>query len=166
MSKVISLGSEEKKHNLTVIDTVRENTHLTEGTDGELYLSFSLQVGKGRSPVRVPVSQIDEFLDLIADGQRNVRVEHDSKVLFSMDIVRESLTLDEKDDRQYVSFRTRYGKGSKVQYIPVDELNEVVSVLRTITAEDLPVAIERLRAAAEVKSDGSADAATEQSDSN
>ena len=92
--------------------------------------------------MRLPVDMIPGFVALMEAGPTDV-VDTNESIL---DIVKSTLMYetDEEDGKEYVSFRTGRGKGSKVQRIPRENFKNFVEMLRA-TTDALPSAIEELK---------------------
>lgn len=98
-------------------------------------IEFRLNRGKGTSPICIPINVFDDIIRVLEDGPK---VVHESNIV---DIVRNSLTYDfNENGEEVVSFRTRYGRGSKIHKIRKEEYIDVIAALKEIS-KDVPEVI-------------------------
>ena len=95
-------------------------------------IEFRLNVGKGTSPIRIPVDLMEQIIEVLEGGPKVIEEKN------IVDTVRNSLAFDLDDDgEEVIVFRTRYGRGSKIHKIRKNEYEQVISALKEIN-KDIP----------------------------
>lgn len=113
----------------------RENVLIDHDENGNYLIEFRLNKGKGTSPIRVPVELMGQIIEVLEVGPKIIEEKN------IVDTIRNSLTYDlDENGEEVVVFRTRYGRGSKMQKIYKDEYEQVVSALKEIN-NDIPEVI-------------------------
>ncbi len=110
-----------------VIDTIKQTMSVATGDDGEAYVSFATNRGKGSGAQKIAVSEFDEYVEALEEVADNGIQELPEYDLSPSEMVRETI----RNTDGMITFRVRGGKGSKPAKIPSDRFSEVVGLLRS-----------------------------------
>lgn len=94
-------------------------------------IEFRLNVGKGTAPIRIPVKFMEDVIGILEKGPQIVEENN------LVDTIRNSLAFYSENDEEFVIFRTRHGRGSKIHKIRKNEYQQVVELLKNIN-QDIP----------------------------
>lgn len=113
----------------------RENVRIDIDENSNYILEFRLNTGKGTAPLRIPIDLVGPVIDALEIGPKVVEEKN------IVDTVKNSLSYDiDENGEEIVIFRTRYGRGSKIQKIYKAEYQNVISALKEINS-DIPEVI-------------------------
>lgn len=120
------------------VDNFNDTLTLDQDESGQIVLKFRFAVGKGTAPVRIPVEQMAEFIEVL---EMPPKVKDDENLI---ETIRSSLEIKANEDgKECINFRTGHNRGSKIQEIPVEELSNLLIAMKKALKE-LPEALEQL----------------------
>lgn len=119
--------------NKSSVDLLKSREHLKIDFDDDdgYVVEFRLNIGKGTSPIRIPIKFMEQIINVLEVGPK---ITEEKNVV---DVIRNSLAFDLHDDDEIIVFRTRHGRGSKVHKIRKNEYKQVIEALRQIN-QDIP----------------------------
>jgi hypothetical protein len=109
----------------SAVQNIKGTMRVFRDDDGEAYVSFATNKGKGSGAQVIPVAEFADCVAALAEISSNGLPEVEEEISTSESIRRTAALSD-----GVISFRVRSGKGAKPAKVSSDELADVVKLLQ------------------------------------
>jgi len=109
----------------SAVQNIKGTMRVYRDDDGEAYVSFATNKGKGSGAQVIPVAEFADCVAALAEISSNGLPEVEEEISTSESIRRTAALSD-----GVISFRVRSGKGAKPAKVSSDELADVVKLLQ------------------------------------
>ena len=119
-TNIFSIDSNESP-----LQVIRQTMSVAVDKNGTPSVTFATNRGKGSGSQTIPVADYEEVVNTLQEYADAGIAGREDKVLSPAETVRSTICYEDG----MISFRVRSGKGSKPAKIPVDQFNQVCSLL-------------------------------------